>query len=404
MNKILFILSTLLLASIANCTTKMLQDNGQSNEKIPSVECHMKLVNTYTGLDHGSRSSMIPSELIKSSCMGLDNSCCTDQEYEILNSKTENNLKRIHEGLSEVQNAIKLLPKESDPRIKELLSDDQSTDEDLAIIASFKTIKDNSTKLVQDLNNSFQMVTDFTAGYSCAICKSENHHNFLEGYEDHEQITKMIFDTEYCEDLFNSPLLLSTLEFYSQLNNVMTVTGAIGEKYAQHIKNDFENSAEQLTKINETRISCLASQNDLSKSNSCIELCFEMGKPNGFIFTGIGKQLASFTTVINDYFGDQSILKQMQNTSSEDNLQEKSFTDITETISVFVDKFNVKHILEHDQEHEELDLEHIKIHPVKGRGWNLHQTRRAKWEMFQSQSILAVSQILILILAITKMD
>ena len=407
MNKMIFILSTFLLASIANCNSKMLQDNGEAAATFSSVECSMKIVNTYTGLDETDyRSSMIPSDLIKSSCIGVENSCCTDNEYEIMNKKTEKNLGRIFEGLSEIKNAIKLLPKETDFRIKELVLDneEQSEDEFIEITTSFKKIRQNSTKLIKEINDSFKMVTDYSAGYSCSICKAENHANFKVERDMGEKILRMIFDIDYCEDLFNSPLLLSTLDFYAQLNHFMTITGSIGQKYGQHIENDFEQSGKQIEEINQTRISCLASENDLSKKNSCLELCFEMARPNSFLLSVVAKQLGSFTTLVNDYFGDQTILKQMKNTNSEDNLEEKSFMDFQEIVSVFVDKFQVKHILEFDEEHEEVNLEQLKIHPIKGSGWNLHKSRRGKWEMFESQSILVVSQILILIVAISKMD
>lgn len=365
-----------------------------------SKKCSTKLL-TFYGADAGfeSRSSFEPSDLLKSSCTNFEDSCCLDEEFRRLTEISGKNLKQIHDGVQRARVALDLLDNLTEEQVKTFISffsDDllqmlSMTREDIE--ADLKFLYEDHKDMSLDLLNAYKMVEEFGAGLNCTICEAGNHSNFVETQDN----LKMIFDFNYCYNLFNSPGIISTLEFLKEMKQLNTFTRLLGALYDVDIRNDFEDSYEKIEKVDQMRLSCLASVDDFSDDEQCAEMCIEIGRPNQSFLGQIVPTLSSFTVMVSDFYGPRTLFDKVK----KDQTMPETPDDTKEAIQVLTDQWNVEFILPPSETQESMDLNAMKVDLAYESGWNFNEIRMKNWKAFTgSQGVLKAFTLVGLVISV----
>jgi hypothetical protein len=383
-----------------SATSKILTEEHDVHS---SQACSPKLIEAYLNEEVGhSRSSFAPSELLKNSCTNFNDSCCLDEEFTEMTNVAKKNLEKLYEGVQETERAISMLNTLSTKKIKQIIQDlgeekieqlgltDEDIQEDLAYLnLEYKDIN-------IDLTNTYKMVEQFGGGLNCALCEASNHSNFS-GMESISSL-KLQFDYNYCYQLFNSPLFLSTLDFVKHLKPMMTLSNILSGYYGMNPINHFKDSIEKAEQIDAARLSCLASTDDFSDDEQCAEMCIEIGKPNQFFFKDIIVPLTHFVVIVTDYLGTQELLKSFSS-SGEELDKEESVVTPEETINAFVDEWNVDYILPPSGEHGELNLNRMKVELTYDKGWNFYEVRNKNWGIVR-EGVQIIQNLLFLVVGL----
>ena len=394
------ILISFYFISLFSASSKILTEEQDIHS---SKFCSPKLIEAYLGDEIGhQRSSFVPSELLKKSCTNFNDSCCLDEEFTKMTNIARKNLEHLYEGVQETERAISMLNQLTPKKIKEIISDlgeeaikgmnltDETIKEDLTYL------KNEAGDINIDLNNTYLMVEQFGGGLNCAICEASNHSNFS-GIERSDTL-KLQFDYNYCYQLFNSAEFLSTLDFVRHLKPMMTLSNILSGYYKLHPINHFKESIEKAEQIDAARKSCLASTDDFSDDEQCAEMCIEIGKPNQFFFKDIIGPLTSFVVIVTDYLGTQELLK--ANAKNEDEMDhEESVVTPQETISAFVDQWNINYILPPHDEYSELNINRMKVELTYDKGWNFHEVRNKNWNIVR-EGVKIVQNVLFLLVGL----
>ena len=258
----------------------------------------------------------------------------------------------------------------SEEQLKSLSLSKEEIEEDLQFLYN------EHTDISLDLLNAYKMVEEFGAGLNCTICEAANHHNFKN--KESRDNFKMIFDFNYCYNLFNSPGIISTLEFLKQMKQLNNFTRLLGLLYGLNIKNASENNYEKIEKVDQMRLSCLASVDDFSDDEQCAEMCIEIGRPNQFFMSRMIPSLSSFIVMVSDFYGSQSLLKKEETNPSPEHTTETT----EEAIQVIVDEWNVDYFLPPSHPREFLDLNAMKVDLAYESGWNFYEIRMKDWKAF----------------------
>ena len=383
------IIFSLCFISFISANSKILTDTSEVHT---SQFCSSKLINQYLpdlDIEHDVRTSFVPSELLKKSCTNFNDSCCLDEEFQMMTDIAKKNLEQLFSGVKEARVAFKLLDKLTSKKIKELiesLTKDDLSDHDMTIEEieeDLNYLKKEWKEISNDLSETYKMVEQFGGGMNCTLCEATNHSNFTEL----SNTVKIQLDYNYCYQLFNSQSFIATLDFVKNLKTLNTFSKILGNMYNVKVSNDFKNSAESANNVDKLRVSCLASTDDYSDDEQCAEMCLEIGKPNEFFFKEILYPLTSFVVMTTDYFGNQEILKSTQDQNSKDESQidsEVSFTSASDMILAIYDQWNVKYILPPVDEENPINLNRMKVDLVYDKGWNFHEVRMKNWKIFTS--------------------
>jgi hypothetical protein len=380
-------LITFIIFASTLCTSNILKQN--TIKHVPQ-ECSPKLLSGYiSGVSDFERSSMVPSELLSSTCMNLEDSCCLDEEFQAMTSIAAQNLKQVQKGIMQVLEAFKLFKNLNVKTINEIIA--MYTPEELkemdltaeSVTEDLQFLKSEENDIALNLWNSYKLLENYGANLNCTICEASNHTNFsnMDGRMDE---LKMKFDFNYCYSLFNSPEVISQFEFIKYMKNINTLTMLLGKQYNVNVYDGFRNSYEQVEKADQLRLSCLASVDDYSDDEKCAEMCLEIGSPNGFSLKHMIKPLAQLTVMITDFFGTQSLLKQTTSPSESNESPETSKVTVEETIRVFADEWNVDYILPPNEmeDNKGINLNRMKIDLAYETGWNFYEIRMKDWHAF----------------------
>jgi hypothetical protein len=387
---------------LLSASSKILQDEHEVHS---SKTCSTKLINLYSGEgdDYGSqRSSFVPSELLKNSCTNFEDSCCLDEEFTMMTDISRKNLEHIYEGVQEAERAINMFSQLTTKKINEIIKnlgekkiqELNLTKEEIQENLAYLNLERGDIAI--DLENTYLMIEQYGAGLNCAICEASNHSNFS-GINSQENI-KLVFDYNYCYQLFNSEYFLSTLDFVRHMKPIMTLTNILAGYYNVPTIDHFRQSVEKVEQIDTARVSCLASVDDFSDDEQCAEMCIELGKPNQFFFKDIIAPLTSFVVIVTDYFGTQELLKA---NSSENTELEKEESVVTpeETIRAFVDQWDVQYILPPTDEYSPINLNRMKVELSYDKGWNFHEIRNKSWGIVR-ESVQLIQNIALMILGL----
>lgn len=332
-------------------------------------------------MEENSRSSMVPSELLTSMCTNFQDSCCLDNEFNELTDISAKNLSQVQHGVKKVREAFELFRNLNSKRIQQIL--DMVTEEQLkelnltadVVAEDLKHLYEEREDISLDLWNSYKLLENYGATFNCGLCEASNHTNFKN--MDSGDDLKMVFDFNYCYSLFNSPELISQLDFIKHMKNINTFTQVLGILYKTSVGDNFRNSYQKVEAADQLRLSCLASVDDYSDDETCAEMCLELGSPNHFGLKQMITPLAQFSVMIIDFFGSQDLLNQDKNNTE---INGKSVVTLDETIEVFADEWTVEYILPPVIDiGEGADLNAMKIDLGYEKGWNFHEVRMKNW-------------------------
>lgn len=379
------------LIVVLSASSKILTEKDEIHR---SQFCSTKLINLYINNedDYGdNRTSFVPSELLKNSCTNFHDSCCLDEEFETMTNIAKKNLEHLYNGVEEAEIAFKMLNQLNEKKIKQIiqeLGEEKLEEYDL----TKENVKEDLSYLQQewrdislDLLNTYKMVEGYGGGLNCTICEASNHSNF-DNLEKASNL-KLIFDFNYCYQLFNSEYLLSALDFVRHLKSLTTLSRILSGYYDVHVGDHFRDSIDKVEKIDQLRKSCLASTDDFSDDEQCAEMCIELGKPNQFFFKDIIQPLTTFVVIVTDYFGSQELLKANSKDASE-LAKEESVVTAQETIQAFIDHWDVNYILPPQDEYSPINLNRMKVELGYDKGWNFHAVRMKSWGIARESAFI----------------
>lgn len=392
---------------ISFCFIFMLSANSKiltdEHEVHKSEFCSTKLINLYANKNDShsdTRTSFVPSELLKNSCTDFQDSCCLDEEFETMTNIAQKSLQHLYNGVVESQIAFKMLDQLKEKKIKEIIAEvgaEKIEEYDLTeeeIIEDLKYLREEWNDISLDLTNTYKMVEEYGGGLNCTLCEARNHSNFTN--IDKINDVKLIFDFSYCYQLFNSEYLLSTLDFVRHLKPMTTLSKLLSGFYEVRVGDHFRDSIEKVDQIDGLRKSCLASVDDFSDDEQCAEMCIELGKPNQFFFKDIINPLTTFVVIVTDYFGTRELLIANSKESTELGNEESVVTP-QETIDAFIDHWDVNYILPPADEYSPINLNRMKVELGYDKGWNFHTIRFKKWGIArETASILKAIGVLLL--------
>ena len=359
------IIFSLCLFSTITSNSKILTDTKEVHQ---SQQCSSKLIQSYLPdleIEH-RETSFIPSELLESSCTNFKDSCCLDEEFEALTNIARKNLEHLFNGVKEARIAFNLLNQLNSKKIQELiqlLSEDDLNNLNLTaeeIEEDLTFLKKEWKEISSDLSQSYKMVEKFGGGFNCTICEATNHSNFTNMNNINEM--KIKFDYNYCYQLFNSPVVIATLEFVKSLKQLTTLSQVLSVKYGVKVPDHFRESHEKANQVDQLRISCLASTDDFSDDEQCAEMCLEIGKPNQYFFKETIHPLTTFIVMVTDYFGNQELLNSYNKKNDQSEIQsETSITSPSDVIMAFNDQWNIDYIIPPKDDYSPLNLNRMKV-------------------------------------------
>ena len=400
----IFMLFAILNATVHTKST-ILQDPNEEASNYEPKFCSLKLVNVYTGGDdYGNRKSTIPSELQQKSCSNFEDSCCSDEQFELMTNKAVTSLKNIYSGLTKFKAAIRLLSKTPENKFTELLTavgpeyletKEMTRDQSLGF---FRDFKKNWKTYIVTIDKTFVLIQKFSSGLNCSICEAANHSNFTNIEKDSD--VKMKLDINFCSNFFNAPEFFNLVDLLSQLDEITYMNQLLAKVYEVPSGEIFKQADEVKENILKERIRCLASDN-IANDHQCLELCLETGKFNQFLLKEKALPFALFSILVNDYFGDQSALSEVNKPEVSETSEnpEIRVLNAEERIEEFVGLWEVSYILGPEDEESEINLNRMKVVPTFGEGWNLENVRYTKWKtVFEGQAI--ISSVILFIFAL----
>lgn len=346
------------------------------------MECYPKVLNSYLSqneLDtYSTFESSRPTELLSSTCLNMDNSCCSDEVFTEMYTQTSQKVQKISEVMNFFKNSIELLTSANNEKIEILKK--KLSEEDFSIFESvLNEVKTNKDEFLRDINDATNFTLNTSSGLSCAICSAYNHHNLVEG----NHSAKIVLDSEFCRNAFSSSEFEGFVDLLLILQKLNQVTHLVFEAYELDesvkpddvpINDDFKSTVMQ------KKISCLA-ESDLSSNESCLELCFEIAPFNKFFLHEYSDNILWFGIIVDDFFGDQSVFKS----------EKKEFVAKYSSILKFG---RIEEFLPLTDEDSPLNLSHMKAVLKSNEGWNLSTQGMKTWSRyFESQMKLVVSTV-----------
>jgi hypothetical protein len=387
-----------------------------SEEPFSSITCNLNVLKNYLNIDvFEHRESIQATPYMKKVCKNLENSCCSNEEFNEVTESAKKNLQISLTNIATFTNTLNLIHSANQDQFDSLFEQSGSfQDEDESSEKQkqkqefqefIQEFKNNRQIYINDMNSVFDSILELSGGVNCALCTAQNHLYFRSDYEDDsgEYVNKMVVDANYCKPFFqfvvkrdfkkSIKILHSLLKFTKILSNVYSDDVIIHEIPEQH-----------LDKTNEMIKQCSETE-DLTHSHDCLEFCFSTLKFNEVGLSNYYPDIEKFIVYSIDFFGDQTYLKNMK--ASHDDLSTNELPDQTLSIDhaldfekeqwgpgrvVSDDYFNFEH------NNYTLRLEELKVYP-DNEGWNLSAQGMRDWRSFikysGTLSIISIGLILI---------
>ena len=359
------------------------------------MECSIELLKTYGAHPRTNfRESFTPSPLLHSNCTNFKNSCCLDEEFEDFKDISRINLIKVAHGFEELRSALTYLKHLNPVEIAsfmKLFTDDQL--EELDMIKEEVTIELNDLynerdKIIEDLDNAFDMIEEFGAGLPCSICEANNHSNFNSSADTGE--LKMIFDFDYCYNLFESEVTKSTMDFMKYMKDLNTFTILLSTLYHVDMQDNLSEIESNIEIADKLRNSCLISKDDTSDDEECAEMCLELGSPNRFFWTNFVSPLTTFGFLIKDYYGEREFL-----INESESVIKGDHYYLNQKLDGVIDNiahgWSVEYFLPPQDFEGAINLSKIGAELEYGTGWNYYNIRVKDWVVYdKSIAILSL--------------